>query len=73
MPNPGNGDLTFRENVLLNLGLVLLPADNAVRRASGYNLLGLFDEDPNKRAYINKHGNYRSHAPAIGISLTHAF
>jgi len=56
-------------NVYLNLGLQYKPSDNLTIGLTGYNLLGLFDKDLNKRNYIETKGagDFRSHAPAVGV------
>jgi hypothetical protein len=40
---------------------------------TGYNLLGVFNKDFNKRNYIPGNGDFRDHAPAVGVSLTYKF
>jgi len=63
----------YRANVYLNLGLQYAPTPNLTVRIDGYNLLGIFDEDLNKRNYYNGHGDYRSHAPAVAFWLIYKF
>lgn len=63
---------TYRSNVYLNLGLQYQPRKNLTARLDGYNLLGIFDRDLNKRNYYDA-GSYRSHAPAIALWLIYQF
>ena len=63
----------YRANVYLNLGLQYAPSNNLTVRIDGYNLLGIFDEDLNKRNYYNGFGDYRSHAPAVALWLMYRF
>jgi outer membrane receptor for ferrienterochelin and colicin len=62
-------DRAYCANVYLNLGLQYKPSDNLVVGLTGYNLLGLFDKDLNKRNYIETKGagDFRSHAPAVSV------
>jgi len=69
-------DKPFGPSAFLNLGLEHKVKDNLILRIDGYNLLGLIDKDLNKRRVgFNTHypGEYRVHAPAIGLSLTYKF
>ena len=61
----------YRGNYYLNLGLQYRPRRNLTLRLDGYNLLGLFDKDLNKRNYGGP--DYRSHAAAIAASLIYEF
>ncbi len=63
----------YRSNWYLNLGLQYRPSENLTVRLDGYNLLGLFDKDLNKRNYYSAPGDYRSHAAAVGLSLIYKF
>lgn len=57
----------FRDSVFLNLGLGYRYNDYVRCRLDGYNLLGGFDKDLNKRIYHGDMG-FRSEAPALGLS-----
>lgn len=61
----------YRCNLFLNLGLQYKPNRNTTLGLYGYNLLGLFDKHLNKRNYLVSHGDYRTHAPAVSVSLTY--
>jgi iron complex outermembrane receptor protein len=61
-----------RGNYFLNLGLRYQPSKDLTIGITGYNLLGIFDKDLNKRNYLND-ADYRSHAPAVGVSLEYKF
>lgn len=56
-----------RGNYYLNLGLQYQPNEQLTLRLDGYNLLGLFEKDLNKRNYYDGFGSYRSHAAALGL------
>ena len=66
-------EAAYRGNLYLNLGLQYQPSENLTVRLDGYNLLGLFDQDLNKRNYYSSLGDYRSHAAAVGLSLIYNF
>lgn len=63
---------SYRGNYYLNLGLQYQHNENLTMVLNGYNLLGIFDRDLNKRNYGSS-ATYRSHAPALGLSLIHTF
>jgi outer membrane receptor protein involved in Fe transport len=57
----------WRESVFFNLGLDYRYNDHVRLRMDGYNLLGGFDRDLNKRLYYGDM-SFRSEAPALGLS-----
>jgi len=63
----------YRGNYFLNLGLQYQPNKNLTIGVTGYNLLGIFNRDFNKRNYLDSNGDYRCEAPAIGVSVTYKF
>jgi len=63
----------YRGNYYLNLGLQYKPSKDLTIGVTGYNLLGIFNKDFNKRNYWASSGDYRDYAPAIGVSLTYKF
>lgn len=65
----------YRGSYFLDLGMQYKPSKNLVIGVTGYNLLGIFNKDFNKRNYIETKGmgDFRSHAPAVGVSLTYKF
>jgi len=63
----------YRGNYYLNLGLQYEPTKNLTVRLDGYNLLGIFDSDLNKRNYYTSPGDYRSHAPALAVWVIYRF
>jgi len=65
----------YRGNYYLNLGLQYKPSKDLTIGVNGYNLLGIFDKDLNKRNYIETKGagDFRSHAAAVGVSVTYKF
>jgi len=70
--NPGYND-PFGPSVFFNLGLEYKTAENLHIRFEGYNLLGFIDEELNKRIFLAEMADYRSHAPAFGISVRYTF
>jgi len=62
----------YRGNYYLNLGLQYQPKENLTFRVDGFNLLGIFDKDLNKRNYYAD-PDYRSHAAAVGVSVIYKF
>jgi len=65
----------YRGNYYLNLGLQYKPSNDLTIGVTGYNLLGIFNKDLNKRNYVETKGagDFRSHAPAVAVSLTYKF
>jgi iron complex outermembrane receptor protein len=65
----------YRGSYFLDLGLQYKPNKNLEIGITGYNLLGIIDKDLNKRNFVETKGigDFRSHAPAVGVSLTYMF
>jgi outer membrane receptor for ferrienterochelin and colicin len=65
----------YRGSYFWDLGLQYKPNKDLIIGLNGYNLLGIFDKDLNKRNYIEVVGNgdFRDHAPAVGVSVTYKF
>ncbi len=68
---------TYRGSYFLDLGLEYKPNKHLEIGMYGYNLLGIFDSDLNKRNTVES-GNaggsgFRSAAPALAVSATYAF
>jgi hypothetical protein len=65
----------YRGNYYLNIGLQYKPSNDLTVNLTGYNLLGVFNKDLNKRNYVETKGagDFRSHASAIGVSLLYKF
>jgi len=61
-----------RGNYYLNLGLQYKPSDDLTIGITGYNLLGIFDKELNKRNYWGDL-DYRSHAAAVGVWVEYKF
>jgi iron complex outermembrane receptor protein len=69
-------DKPFEPSAYLNLGAEYKWSKNTTLNVTGYNLLGLLDEDMNKRRVgfdDQLPGHYRIQPVAIGASLTHKF
>jgi len=65
---------SYRGSYYLNLGLQYKPSDNLTCRVDGYNLLGVFDKDLNKRNYGGEgYADFRSHAAAVGVSVIYKY
>lgn len=64
---------SFEESVFWNLGFRYKYSDKTTFSVNGYNLLGIFDEDLNKRNYYGSYGDSRSHAAAVSFSISHKF
>lgn len=65
----------YRGSFFWNLGLQYKPSKDLTIGVTGYNLLGIFNCDFNKRNYVEVVGNgdFRDAAPAIGVSVTYKF
>ncbi|MGA1980697.1 MAG: TonB-dependent receptor [Sedimentisphaerales bacterium] len=64
----------YRGSYYLNLGLQYQPKKNLTFRIDGYNLLGIFSKDFNKRNYGGEgSADFRDSAPAVGVSMTYKF
>ena len=63
----------YRGNYFLNLGLQYQPSKDLTIGVTGYNLLGIFNRDFNKRNYLASTGDYRCEAAAVGVSLEYKF
>jgi iron complex outermembrane receptor protein len=59
----------YRGNYYMDLGLQYQPNKNLTFRVDGYNLLGVFNKDLNKRNYYASYGDFRCYAPAVGVSV----
>lgn len=60
---------TFEESIHLNMGLEYHPDKITTVRLDGFNLLGLIEDELNKRNYFQRTGSYRVEAPAIALSV----
>jgi outer membrane receptor protein involved in Fe transport len=65
----------YRGSYYLNMGLQYKPSNDLTIGLTGYNLLGIFNKDFNKRNYMDvvSSGDFRSHAPAVGVSVEYKF
>jgi outer membrane receptor for ferrienterochelin and colicin len=65
-------DEAYRGNYYLDIGLRYRPDKNLTIGVFGYNLLGIFDKELNKRNYLSD-PDFRELAPAVGVSVTYKF
>ncbi len=63
----------FDPNFYLNLSLRYRLNRETTLYLHGYNLLGLFDKDLNKRNYFQTTSNYLDEAPALSVTLEYTF
>jgi len=65
----------YRGSYFLDLGLQYKASKNLDIGITGYNLLGVFNKDFNKRNYVETKGmgDFRDAAPAVGVQLTYTF
>jgi iron complex outermembrane receptor protein len=65
----------YRGSYFLDLGLNYKYSKNLEIGITGYNLLGIFNKDFNKRNFVETKGmgDFRDAAPAVGVSLTYTF
>jgi iron complex outermembrane receptor protein len=70
---PNGWEKTYRGSYFLNLGLQYQPNKNLTIGVTGYNLLGIFDINLNKRNYMAGSGDYRNEAPALGVMVQYTF
>jgi outer membrane receptor for ferrienterochelin and colicin len=61
----------YRCNLFLNMGLEYKASKNLTLGLNGYNLLGIFDKNLNKRNYIASNADYRTHAPSVSFTMTY--
>jgi outer membrane receptor for ferrienterochelin and colicins len=63
----------YRGSYYWDLGLQYKPNKDIIIGITGYNLLGIFNSDFNKRNYIPNNGDFRDSAPAVAVSVTYKF
>ena len=72
-PLTDGSNKAFKGNIYLNLGFEYQPTAKWTLRFDGYNLLGLVDEDLNKRTYFLRVDQYRVEAPSLAVTFRYAF
>ncbi len=66
---PFQWERAYRGSCFLNMGAQYTHSERLTVHVHGYNLLGIFHKDFNKRNYGGEgYTDFRSHAPAVGIS-----
>jgi hypothetical protein len=63
----------FEESIYLNSALLWKYNKTTTITLNAYNILGLFDQDYNKRNFFNQESQYRDAAPSVAIGLKHKF
>jgi hypothetical protein len=63
----------FEDSVYLNSGLVWNLNRQTTVTLNGYNLLGIFDMDYNKRNFFQRTSHYVDQAPSVAIGLKYRF
>jgi outer membrane receptor protein involved in Fe transport len=69
----GSNDRSFEESIFLNMGFKYNFSEKTSLSVNGYNILGIFDDDLNKRNYYGSYGDSRSESPAVSFTLSHKF
>ena len=73
LPIYDNDTSAFGVSAYFNLSLRYRYNKQTTLSLHGYNLLGLFDEDINKRNYFQTTSNFFDEAPALSLSLNYKF
>ncbi len=73
LPYYDTGTKAFGTSAYLNLSLKYRLDEKTVFYLHGYNLLGLVDEELNKRNYFQTSSNYFIDEPAVSFSLNYKF
>ena len=71
LPVYTDGTRAFEESIYFNSGVEYQFNKRTKLSVHGYNLLGLFNEDLNKRNYFKSSSNYIDEAPAISVMLNY--
>ncbi len=73
LPILDSDDRAFGKSVFLNLGIGYKFTPNVNIKLHGYNLLGIFDKDFNKRNFFQRTTMYRDAAPAVALRISGSF
>ena len=71
LPVYDNNTKAFGTSAYLNMSLQYKFNKKATVYLHGYNLLGLFDKDINKRNYFQTTSNYFDEEPAVALSVNY--
>jgi hypothetical protein len=63
----------FQENIYLNTAFIWNYNKQTTLKLNAYNILGLFDEDYNKRNFFQTTSQYKDAAPSLSFGLTYKF
>jgi len=59
----------IKQSIYLNTGITYKPNKTTDIALNAYNILGIFDEDLNKRNFFQQVSHYRNAAPSISINI----
>ena len=68
-PITDGSDKAWQESAFLNFGLQYSYSEHTLVRLDAHNVLGLFDEDLNKRNAFQRTSQYRLEAPALSVMV----
>ncbi len=69
----GSGGHAFGKSFFLDIGLKYRLSEDTQLLFHGYNLLGIFDRDINKRNFFQRTSMYRDSAPSCAIRISRSF
>ena len=74
LPYNDNGHTrSYEESIYLNTALIWNYNKQTIIQLNAYNILGIFDEDYNKRNFFQTTSQYRDLAPSISLGLRYKF
>jgi iron complex outermembrane receptor protein len=71
LPVYTNGTRAFKESIYFNSAIEYQFNKNTKIALNGYNLLGFFNKDVNKRNYFKQSSHYIDEAPSIAVSINY--
>ncbi len=73
LPIAASDDRAFDISIFLSMGLEYRLTPNTDVSLHGYNLMGIFDKDLNKRNFFQRTSMYRDAAPSVAIRICSSF
>jgi iron complex outermembrane receptor protein len=73
LPIHDDSTRAFEESLFLNTGLIYKAGNRLSLGFHAYNLLGLIDDDYNKRNYFQRTSHYRDTEPSVALSINYRF